>query len=344
MLRKLTYLILCIAIVVCDGCVKEYTTKDVIKYIKDNYDITDFKVLDDGVEQKGDYDYIDTLWTVYDQTNDITFHVLDNVTYSYETAHNYLMDDYEAQALKKYEIEDKLLTFEYLYEKEMLTARINAEYSDTDDFNELYESLLKQKNHLEKHNINAENIIFELKYSTPIKKDYIKEIQGGNCIGYLYSLDENIIKDWTSTYLRFAMDYNLKDILQEFSSDEIKQFIKDDEEVVHVGIEKDGEVEWYDDLTALQSYAGISFGTLYEILLREGFDITGTYEEYSFEGIDHSLYEISYNYSIDNYHYYLKDGEKVLMPYAASIHFAVSEIEKMTGLKIINTINTQEYE
>ena len=86
----------------------------------------------------------------------------------------------------------------------------------------------------------------------------------------------------------------------------------------------------------------VSFGTLYEILKREGFDVKGNNEQYSFTDASQSTYEIAYpsddfinadgaaNESDQSY--VLKNDVSVEREY--SYGFGTSENGEMFGLKL----------
>ena len=108
-----------------------------------------------------------------------------------------------------------------------------------------------------------------------------------------------------------------------------------------IAIIKEDNTTFYDDLCASQFGYGISFGTLYEILEREGFNVSGNNEHYSFADFNGNIYEISYDFiNVDgkndesNHYYYLKNGEPVKMAADFYNHFSANKIEEMCGLKL----------
>ena len=90
----------------------------------------------------------------------------------------------------------------------------------------------------------------------------------------------------------------------------------------------------------------ITFGSLYEIPKREGFDPKGNTWHYSFNGIIGDKYEISYDFNDYTYtygddhketgFYYIKSGEKVPMNYYDEYYFSEEKIEEITGLRLTN--------
>ena len=94
---------------------------------------------------------------------------------------------------------------------------------------------------------------------------------------------------------------------------------------------------YYDD--------AISFGCLYEILVRENFsDTSGSPESFKFTGADGKIYEFSYDFSeqctpeeIQGFglnpvksFYYLCDGEKISLNSCCGV--TSEELQQMTGL------------
>ena len=91
-------------------------------------------------------------------------------------------------------------------------------------------------------------------------------------------------------------------------------------------------------------YVQVARIRLYEILKREGFDVKGSNEHYSFTDASQNIYEISYpsDAVIDvdgesnerNRSCFLKNGVPVEREYKLYYAFRTSEIEEMSGLKL----------
>ena len=86
------------------GCVKDYTKRDVIKYLREELELRDFRIVSGPKKQENTEGYTDEWWTV--TTNDygfdepLVFHVINHTSYSL-WSYNYLMDDMEAQIFKR---------------------------------------------------------------------------------------------------------------------------------------------------------------------------------------------------------------------------------------------------
>lgn len=340
-------LVICTGLITAfsSGCVKEYSTKDVIGYVKNEYHLQHVKALDDGAEVKGDDGYTDTLWTLYDSDHEITFHVLDNVAYMMEHVGNYLMDDYDDQVFLKYV--DDLTHLEYVKDdfEGLSEVTIKGSYKNKADLKQLYEELMDLKNDFSNQGFETIRIYYRLAFQNPIRfhiKD--EEVDDGDVTGTTDYLSKSKYESFIGEYLRCALDYNFEDALSEFTEEEIKDFIQTDEDVISVGKVNGNEVIWYDDITASQYYYGISFGTLYEILKKENIEVTGDSNQYTFTGIDGSVYGISYDYVQDNAYYYLKDDTKVFMEYNFYNHFRCKQLKEITGLDLVDVHDRKKYE
>jgi hypothetical protein len=89
----------------------------------------------------------------------------------------------------------------------------------------------------------------------------------------------------------------------------------------------------------------LSYETMYEVLIRCGFEVTGEKDDYSFIGADGSVYAISQKYYVELregmsskecLYYYLKDGERVEMreTYGDGFYIEGDELLTLTGMTI----------
>lgn len=103
---KVLVLLLSVALLMglLSGCVKDYTKRDVIKYLREELELRDFRIVSGPKKQENTEGYTDEWWTV--TTNDygfdepLVFHVINHTSYSL-WSYNYLMDDMEAQIFKR---------------------------------------------------------------------------------------------------------------------------------------------------------------------------------------------------------------------------------------------------
>ena len=89
-----------------------------------------------------------------------------------------------------------------------------------------------------------------------------------------------------------------------------------------------------DDLMCSFFSYGISFPTIYEVLSRSAYPVSGTKDEFTFEGIDGSIYQMSESYIENDWYYYIKDGEHVPMDAYFYDHFDVGKIKELTGIEV----------
>ena len=160
----------------------------------------------------------------------------------------------------------------------------------------------------------------------------------------------------TNNYLACVLDYRFENALSEFSPEEIDTLVNLPGTVrIYKAVGGDSDAspaaadpsqrEYYDDVIGNPRYAGISFGTLYEILKKEGFKPSGNAWHFSFRGPEGNLYEMSYDFNdLSGYndkqgklrkgYYYIRDDRKVRMSSYYANHFEASEINALTGLRI----------
>ena len=159
---------------------------------------------------------------------------------------------------------------------------------------------------------------------------------------------EEVYEEAVNKCLLTSIIYRFEDKLSEFTEEEIKEAVESCKYRVAVSKDgtEDGEFVFYEDLCGRMYTSAVTFGTLYEILVREGAEVTGDSWHYSFTGADGSVYEVSYDfcdyvfvdkvspYTERNGYYYIKDGEKVPMDYYYYNYFSEKDVFEMTGILI----------
>jgi len=204
------------------------------------------------------------------------------------------------------------------------------------------------------------NISFRME--NPLRDNCDKTFDEGDCNGS-FSTDGN--EDFEKAYetavdkcLLTSIVYRFEDKLAEFTDEEIKKAVEACKYRVSVSDDgtDSGKFTFYEDLCGKMYTSAVTFGTLYEILVREGIEVMGDSWHYSFTGVDGSVYEISYDFcdyvyenniykegtsyadmykdDIKNGYYYIKDGEKVPMDYYYYNYFFEKDVLEMTGILI----------
>lgn len=348
-IKAFSIVIFVFAIMVLYGCTTEYERSDIIQYVKDNYDIKRFTVSKDYEEYEGKDGYTDKIWTVKVKGDDkLTFHVHDNFYWGMEALTNSLQDDYESVLVKYlYEEYDECELLElYTEEDKILYTRLEGEFSDKDELQALFEEAGKFAEYIDERGYDVEFSV-KFKHENPLRNRCEYIVDDGDYNGYIGESDdlEECYANACKEYLLTCLDYRFENQLSEFSDDEIEEALEDYRYCISISRkgETTDEYEYYEDLCASKYAYGVSFATLYEILVREGFDVSGDSWHYSFTGADGSIYEISYDfcdydyyddydYSIRNGYYYMKNGEQVEMKAYFYNHFWTRQIEEMTGL------------
>ena len=359
MIKKKIIQVIWLAIMFCgiitlSGCTEEYDRADIIKYVTQNCDIEKFSVSKDYEEVEGDDGYTDKVWTVKVKGDDkLEFVVHDDFHWGMESLTNSLNDDYKYVALVHlYEEYDECELLE-LYEEENIRtyAELVGNYDNLDELEELFEEAAEFAEYVDDCGYDIEFRV-NFKMENPLSDNGVKEIIDGDYSTWIEADDnydyEDTYEAAVDKYLLTSIIYRFEDNLSEFSDKEIKEAVKGCAYRVAVSSDgtKDGEFEFYEDLCGKMYTSSVTFGTLYEILVREGVDVTGDSWHYSFVGVDGITYEISYDFcdythygeieegDEKNSYYYIRNGEKVPMDYYFYNYFSEKEVLEMTGILI----------
>ena len=324
----------------------------VADYVRDELKIDGAKIDPDSKEVKGEDGFTDTLWSVYDEKSDVTFYVSDNSYWPGEMLESSLTDDYDDSIFEKFMSSIKLddLTYEITEKDGLKSANIVTEYKDRAGLSTVMDELEQVKEYFDNLGYKDLKIPYQIKYMNPLRTNIEdREIDDGDCRGLIYDYDEAELKSgYEEKYLLCALDYRFDDAIADFTDQEIKEIISDSNNVERLGIVKDGKTVMYEDLIANGVGYGVSFGSLYEVLKREGLDVSGTDQHYSFTGKNGHVYEISYDFNdleTEDYkdndgkmikgYYYIKDGEKTAMYAYKYNHFTADEIKEITGIEVV---------
>lgn len=329
------------------GCIKEYDTKDAVDLIRENYGFKP-RTQDDGVDFEDEEGYTDTLWTMVDAANDVTFHVLDDHYWGMESAANSLRTDYlDCLFLAKAPAVDGLTYEERTWNNVLTNVLVEGAFTNRAELAQLHEALCTLQAEVADLADGAvvEDTSYWLSYEHPLcDVDADHPITDGDIGGTLDDITADNLQELEEEYLLCAIAYQFEDALAEFSEEEITAAVAGNKDIRHIGRLSEtpgGEVTWYPDLCTRPYSRDVTYGVLYEILRREGIAVEGTAWHYSFTGVD-ATYEISYDYYDDGY-YYLRDGERVSMRSSFYNYFNMDEIAEMTGLSLVVTRNPEDY-
>ena len=342
---------LLLPVLLLGGCRTEYDRGDIFQYLQEKYDMPWFAVSKDPKKMTDEQGYTDYLWTVkLKDDSKLVFHVLDDTGWGMESVSNYLWTDFDdVVTCQRYEEYGGIPQFQLEVIRDevhdgMISSTLIASYETVQQLQQRFDALQEFSEFYEENGYETRFRV-NIQMENPLRYRCKYVVDDGD---YISSSKEFTTDDYNKAlrkYILTCMDYRFEEQLKQFTREEIAQALSDYNYCLGIyrdGTE-DGEPDYYTDLCANQYAYGVSFGTLYEILNREGRDITGNSWHYSFEGVDGCNYEISYDFcdypfktdeGTCNGYYFLKDGEKVPMAVYFYNHFTKREIREMTGLVV----------
>ena len=360
--RALTAIVLLLLTVIAfslGGCVKKYSRGDIRSYARKLTGRKNLTVSEGYTEiQEDEEGYLDHLWTVTDEDSGITFHVLDDYYWSLEAVENRLLDDYDSSVflslLENGRIpQENGLALKRTDHSGIVQAELICSYTDMAELNERYRDLLSIRAALEEAGYPGLKIPYTVKYKNPIRGAVDYDIDEGDTSGEIGSIDEDALAAMRRGYLVCALDYRFEDALREFDEKEIGDLVNAESTVRIYRRKNDGAgtsekasaEDYYEGVIGSPQYAGISFGTLYELLRQDGYQPEGTPWHYSVKAPDGSRLEFSYDFNdlsgfndsegkLQKGYYYIKNDKKVRMKSYYDNHFSASQIEELTGLRI----------
>jgi len=339
------------------GCFFKRSSTEVKKFIKKEYGLTDFEVSSKPEIFKDYNGYSDEIWEVRSNDKwDTCFEVFVDKTHStsgkgkiisgnyYDKILEMVLDDYSFNKLRV--VEDD---YEGFY-----TIKLMGDFTTKDDLKTLFDDVEDLRMALISDDLEID---FDVRFcmETPIRNSVKDQPDGSE--GYIYedgdfkgsfSTKKNNTKlsggysDAVSKLVKVALDYQFEENLEGMSEEEISEILENEGRRIGIIRNDVGDIEYYDDMDASWLGYGISFGSLYRVLVNEGFDVDGNCWHYSFEGVDGNTYEISYDF-VDELeyregmqlgYYYLVNGEACPMDFYFYNHFSQKKVEEMTGLKL----------
>ena len=298
------------------------------------------------VELIGEDDYIDYIWEVV--ANDVTFHVKDDYDWQSALLTNSLRDDYKDALLKAYFNQDILSCFTLSENKEegLCSNVLIAKFNSKSELQELFKELMNFKSYIAKKGYDIpDSFSYNLLMQLPIQSD--KEptlfIYNNDIMGCVTNITDDTVKEAMRKYILVYIEYHFSDLYKKFTQEEVKEAVANSDYHYRLAIVKENGTFFYDDLCA-REYDEVSFGTLFEILKREGFDVKGNNDHYFFKDVNNNTYEIAYpsddfinaNKATNESEHscFLKNGVPVEREYNDYYDVTISEIEEMFGLKL----------
>ena len=343
--------ILCMA-----GCTTKSEKGEIETYIKEELGISDFKVSDKYQEIVDEDEYTDKVWTVTVPKTGMEFHVIYDVHWSLISTGSSLNTDYD-EAVFSF-IQDELPKFQYLHFNSdtdtngIYNGEITGSFQNARELKKCYNELKTLKSSFTDLGYSDLSVYYKLEYEHPLRNITKYVENSGDSWGR--TDDDLSYEKMLNEYIITSLDYRYT-VIDSFTDEQIKNALADNRNPVGIyrgdkenreDFEKE-KIEYYDAIIASPNGYGISFGSLYEILKQEDFEVTGDYWHYRFIGTNGVTYEISYDFNDYPYggkdgetytgYYFLKAGEITLMDAYGYNHFNVYEIEEMTGLRLVDS-------
>lgn len=326
------------------GCTTHYTRSDIDRYVREMTGLRDFTVSDEYRTITGDDDYQDKLWTVTDDRTGMEFHVLDDYRWGMESLTNSLKTDYPdvvVDFIRNDLPATRFLNIQTDVENSMYSSQITGSFADISELQECYSELTALRGAFHALGYPNLSVHYRLCMEHPLRSNTGYELTDGDSFGRTDSPPD--YQEMQNKYVLTVMDYRYDGTMDSLTRQQIEDALDSTSQQVGVFHEDSGTYEFYEDIIADQYY-GVSFGSLYEILKREGFAPYGSPNHYTFTGLNDTVYEISYDFNDYVYmyngtpekkgYYYIRSGEVVPMDYYFYNHFTEEEILEMTGLQI----------
>ena len=353
-MRALSCTVLCLAAALLAGCTTDYARADIQAMVRDQLGVRGAVVAQDYTALEGEDGYTDRIWKVLVPQTGLQFSIVDDYHWGYETVTNHLWTDYPEAALAHIADqlpETSLLQVETWQTDGICYGQITGSYTDPDSLRQCRQQLVQLVDMFEELGYEGLSVSYQLAWQGPLRDvtDYV--IDDADCTGHtdaVASYDE-MLAEYVTTVLDYRIDLPLELTQQQVDTALAGYRYRLG---VYRGAQTDPEdyepqlIDWYDDLIANKYAYGISFGTLYEVLLREGLAPEGDAWHYTFTGADGSRYEVSYDFiaplftdeegAVRQGYYYQKDGETVPMGYYFYNHFTAREVLELTGLRLVD--------
>ena len=331
-MKKLIFIMLIMATLLSlTACTEKYDRSDIKKYVRDELGLKGFTVSKTCTDIIDDESYTDHLWEVTESDGTV-FYVLDDYYYSLEWVTNSLRDNRNEVRVRQYLATADLTGFETDdpgEEHPMAGVELTGTYCSRSELHEYVERLNRLADGCEEDL----SILYDIKYDHPYRSigDYEKTEADYHGI---VSRSSHVDCTYTEgAMINLLLDMRYEDRLGEFTADEIRDHVRGSNHALGI---KQSDGSWYmpDDLMCSFFSYGISFPTIYEVLSRSGYPVSGTKDDFTFEGIDGSTYEMSESFIENDWYYYIKDGEHVPMEAYFYDHFYVGKVKEFTGIEV----------
>lgn len=359
-MKKTFKIFLCLFITLTlPGCGKYYD-KDYIQNSVSNYLEAENFVLSDEYVMSEDRDgCVDRIWTAAIPDSGVKFHIIDDF-YPGDDNPSHIIDTDYSEALLYHNRHllpqtEYLKIYSYKDSRGIYNGMIIGSFTDLDSLEKCWQELEKINDALRDINSNRFSITYRISYMYPMRRNTTRRDTRGDghgSIGYGFGeIDLETIKD---KFIKAAVYYKF-DISGQFTDRRIEKALENYRAPLGIYRGRQTEeddfrernIEYYPGIIADLYGRGISFGSLYEVLKLEGFDVQGDAARYSFSAPDGSVYEMSYDFCdlafqyedyIENGYYYLHDGNPVMVEGYFYPCLTTEQIYEMTGLRLVDKL------
>ena len=304
------------------GCKDENHIKvDVDSYLKEN-GFASCQVEGDCQVADGKKQY----WDVYDEENGVHFNVINVTDESGWMGSQEMYDNYDAKLVEEH-VKDlpehegvEIVTGDMWSEN----ASLEFEYTNLDELEEKYNIVKSCAKYLDDLSSDVEirvsanlagprvdyykdkTIDGILKYTDVAPLSNYSAIKSGETLDYI-----------KKQYFQLGYTYRFPEIEEEMKSSDIETFFEDKytncAAVYHSGDPADETNEDYAVYDDIYTDGTLTFGNLYYLLIDEGFDVEGSVDNFTVQGVDGQMCQFSYGYAGSGEHgtYYLVDDEEI---------------------------------
>ncbi len=328
-LRLKIVFVLAFCLISLTGCNKANTQNEIVDYVSSNLKLTSFKVSPTSKKTVGEDNYTDYEWTVTEEDGS-QFTVVDDYYYGQEWVTHTLRDNRNYLRTKEFLKSADCSAFQVEEKKNGILGSVTLIYKFTD--RKGLQRGVERMNALSASCPPGLVLFCDMEYDHPYRSIGAYTNSAGDTHYVLKDRQQHQAKPSEDNMLSVALDMRYDNTLREFSDAEIHALVRGNQ--VSFGVKHhDGMYESYDDLLADRFFYGISFPTLYEVLRRNGYEVSGMKDRYSFKGIDGSVYEFSNDFTENGSYYYIKDGKHVPMEFYFYNHWRFNHIKQMTGIE-----------
>lgn len=276
---------------VLSGCTKDYKKYDIKKYVKNELGLTKFTVSNSYVPVRDYEGRTDRYWTVHDDLNDITFFVFDNYYYDSEDNFNELLNNYYSAYYLKNEKsinKNNNLTYEKLVTKEYpdyYEIELYCSYTSKSELEKCYNSAKYVNDYFK----GKEEFHYEFTYNYPNRSKKTSSINADYGGVFSKIIDEG--KDLYFDYFYYGIVYNVNSILKEMTPAEYNSVINGiDAYKIYKEDSTGNKIKEYENIYGYG--LGVSCNGLYNILKEEGYEVTGTPNNFKVS-YNNKIYEFS---------------------------------------------------